>query len=63
MSLKMGLGLACNLCGECVEVCPSGSLTITDDKLQYNSKDCQFCEVCMDVCQECAIRIYEDISY
>ena len=59
MSLKCDVGLACNLCGECVETCPSGSLTITDDKLRYDNTNCQYCEVCIDVCPEYAIRVYE----
>ena len=59
MKTECALGLACNLCGECVEVCPGDALHITSDELKYTADDCQFCEVCMDVCPECAIRIYE----
>lgn len=59
MKTECALGLACNLCGECVDTCPTGALSITDATLKYNADDCQFCEVCMDVCPECAIRIYE----
>ncbi len=59
MSLKCVVGLACDLCGECVESCPTNSLAIADDKLTYNNNECQFCEVCMDVCPEYAIRIHE----
>jgi len=59
MTYKMSLGVACNVCGECVETCSTNALTITDDKLLYNHDKCQYCEVCMDVCPEYAIRIYE----
>ena len=55
----MSLGLACNLCGECVKSCSTDALTIKNDKLIHNSDECQFCEVCMDVCPEYAIRVYE----
>ena len=61
MSLKCDIGLACDLCGECVESCPTDALSISHvlNKLEYDNSECQFCEVCMDVCHECAIRIYE----
>jgi len=59
MNLECALGLACNLCGECVDTCPTGALSITDSILKHDKDTCQFCEVCMDVCPECAIRIYE----
>ncbi len=60
MSLECGLGLACNLCGECVEVCSGKALTIADGKLEFNANVCVYCEVCMDVCPECAIRITDE---
>lgn len=59
MTYIMSLGLACNLCGECVESCPTDALTINDDKLNHDGEKCQYCEVCMDLCPECAIRIDE----
>ncbi len=57
MTYKMHLGFACNLCGECVESCLPGALTIINDTLQHDEDSCQYCEVCSDVCEECAIRI------
>ena len=59
MTYKMHLGLACNLCGECVESCPTHALIIINDTLQHDGDYCQYCEVCSDVCEECAIRIEE----
>ena len=59
MTYKMILGLACDLCGECVDVCSGKALSITDNTLHFNSDVCTYCESCMDVCSECAIRIYE----
>ena len=58
MKYVMGLGLACNLCGDCVDICPSDALTI-NEQLIHNGELCTYCESCMDVCPECAIRIYE----
>ena len=60
MTLVCKVGLACNLCGECVEVCPGDALHITEDmELDWEHDDCTFCEVCVDVCPEYAIRVYE----
>lgn len=56
MTYKMSLGLACNLCGECVDVCQANALTI-DDELVHDGAKCTWCESCMDICPECAIRI------
>ena len=58
--MQMGLGLACNLCGECVDVCSGKALSIADDKLVFNADVCTYCESCMDVCPEGAIRIYDE---
>ena len=60
MTIECALGLACNLCGECVDVCSGGALSITDNTLHFNSEVCTYCESCMDVCPECAIRITEE---
>lgn len=59
MTIECALGLACNLCGECVDVCTGKALTIREDKLCFDGSVCTYCESCMDVCPECAIRIYE----
>lgn len=59
MTYKMSLGLACNLCGECVDICPVDALTLTD-KLNHDGELCTYCESCIDVCEECAIRIWSD---
>ena len=59
--MMLGLGLACNLCGECVDVCSGKALSISDDKLDFNAETCTYCESCMDVCPECAIRITDEV--
>ena len=57
--MVMSLGLACNLCGDCVDVCTGKALSIVDDELVFDGSTCTYCESCMDICLECAIRIYE----
>ena len=61
MKYVMGLGLACNLCGDCVDICPSDALTI-NEQLIHNGELCTYCESCMDVCPECAIRITDEVE-
>jgi ferredoxin len=60
--VQMSLGLACDLCGECVSVCSGKALTITSDELVYDGGKCTYCESCMDVCPECAIRITDKVE-
>lgn len=64
MMYKIRVGLACDLCGECVEVCSGKVLTEellellkTHDHAPNYSVDCTFCETCMEVCPENAIRV------
>ena len=38
--MVMSLGLACNLCGECVSVCSGKALTIASDELVYDGGKC-----------------------
>ena len=61
MTYKCVITTDCDLCGECVESCPTDALSISHvlNKLEYDNSECQFCEVCMDVCPEYAIRVYE----
>ena len=60
--MVMSLGLACNLCGDCVDVCTGKALSITEDKLNFKADVCTYCESCMDVCPECAIRITDEVK-
>ena len=60
MSLKCDIGLACDLCYDCVDICPEVALTTTcRGEIIYLPDKCSYCEVCMDICPECAIRVYE----
>jgi NAD-dependent dihydropyrimidine dehydrogenase PreA subunit len=46
----------CNGCGNCVEVCPQGAITIDDDVAVVNQGLCVQCGACVEVCPVGAIR-------
>lgn len=41
----------CNNCGECVEGCPSGALTINNKIVEYDFNKCINCDQCISVCR------------
>lgn len=45
----------CTGCGRCVEVCPTGAITITAGKASIAEDLCTGCGACADVCPEGAI--------
>ncbi|MBD3286823.1 4Fe-4S dicluster domain-containing protein [candidate division WOR-3 bacterium] len=49
---------ACTLCGECIPVCPFGSLEIREDKLVV-LETCTLCGACVPVCPENALEVEE----
>ena len=46
----------CNGCGNCVEVCPQGAITIDDDVAVVNRGLCLQCGACLEICPVGAIR-------
>ena len=40
----------CNSCGECVDGCPKGALSIVDSKVFWDRKKCIECDRCTEVC-------------
>lgn len=47
----------CNLCGKCVRICPSGTISINRDNLalKINYANCMFCTYCSKACPEDAL--------
>lgn len=40
----------CIGCSSCVEVCPTGALTIEQGRFAFNEADCNWCGLCADAC-------------
>lgn len=47
---------ACTLCGACLEVCPSGAISLAD-RIKCDSDRCIFCCACIKTCPENALFI------
>ncbi|MBU1084298.1 MAG: 4Fe-4S dicluster domain-containing protein [Candidatus Omnitrophota bacterium] len=58
----------CKGCGLCINVCPSGHLSMSDGVNKRGSKyvtlkeggKCTLCGMCAVICPDCAIEIRED---
>ena len=61
MNVKRILKSDCDLCYECVEMCPTGALyTDCCGTIYHDGEDCQYCEVCSDVCPMHTIEIVRE---
>lgn len=47
----------CEGCGDCVDACPNGSITMVDEKAVVNKDDCIDCGACVDACTKQAITM------
>ena len=47
---------SCTLCGTCVDTCANQALSLGEDRLVLDSKDCFGCGACSEACPEEAIR-------
>ncbi|RLC63913.1 MAG: hypothetical protein DRI48_08040 [Chloroflexi bacterium] len=46
----------CTGCGACVEVCPTGAITLADAQAHVNEETCTGCGACANVCPVDAIQ-------
>lgn len=54
---------ACIGCLLCVKVCPSGTITATEErKVTFNITRCIFCGQCMETCPKGAVRLGLDFE-
>ena len=47
----------CEGCGDCVEDCPTTSITVVDGKAVVVEDECIDCQMCMDHCKQGAIEM------
>ena len=52
----------CRGCGECVSICPTGAITLLDDKAFINEALCEYCQICMSACPQHAILSVETVK-
>jgi formate hydrogenlyase subunit 6/NADH:ubiquinone oxidoreductase subunit I len=50
----------CIKCGTCLKVCPSGAISIEEDKFIIDMKKCIFCGNCSFYCPKKAIKMSKD---
>ena len=46
----------CTGCGACIELCPTGALTLVDGKAYLDEALCKGCEACIKACPAGALR-------
>ena len=48
---------SCKGCHECVDICPSGAISFTEDGATINQDRCTGCGSCITVCRFDAIKL------
>ncbi|EKD49314.1 MAG: protein of unknown function DUF362 [uncultured bacterium] len=51
----------CNLCRNCVEICPVKALNVVDGKIRIDYKKCIRCHCCFETCPRAAIELKKGI--
>jgi Ni,Fe-hydrogenase III small subunit/ferredoxin len=54
----------CNLCGECIQRCPSRAIVTSETapKIGINLDECIFCSLCVEVCNAKAITMVKEFE-
>jgi NAD-dependent dihydropyrimidine dehydrogenase PreA subunit len=52
----------CTGCGACIEVCPTGALTLVEGKAHLDDALCRGCEVCIQACPAGALQAVLEIE-
>jgi NAD-dependent dihydropyrimidine dehydrogenase PreA subunit len=52
----------CDGCGNCVEVCPEGAISLVNGVARIDSGSCTDCEVCVQACPTGAIRVARPVA-
>jgi NAD-dependent dihydropyrimidine dehydrogenase PreA subunit len=50
----------CDACEDCIEECPTESISLVDGKALINHDDCIDCEACLDTCPNGAISMVDE---
>ena len=50
----------CDGCGDCVKICPTGAITLTQGKISLDTGLCIFCGKCKKVCPQQAVQFSKD---
>jgi len=53
--------IACNGCGDCTDVCPTGAIIFQNNHAFIDQDLCEGCEVCIDACPQGAILAVEKL--
>lgn len=48
-------GRICDLCGDCVEVCPAEAIVIKNGQLKFDEEECTNCGECIEACEKMII--------
>ena len=50
----------CDACEDCIETCPTESITLVDGHAHIDPDECIDCEACIDACPNGAISMVEE---
>ncbi|MCS7118728.1 MAG: DNA-directed RNA polymerase subunit D [Archaeoglobaceae archaeon] len=59
---KIEIDDRCNLCGECISVCPR-NVFVLKDRIVVNPLDCSLCMECVKCCEQEALRVSESNDF